>query len=81
VPDDVTHVSIMIDGKAAGEASKQTDGTWHFSTAALADGAHTVSVTVTDEAGNTSSKDLNFTVDTTLSQPTLQLSSDSDTGH
>ncbi|MEB5754525.1 Ig-like domain-containing protein [Citrobacter cronae] len=81
VPDDVTHVSIMIDGKAAGEASKQTDGKWHFSTAVLADGAHTVSVTVTDEAGNTSNKDLNFTVDTTLSAPTLQLSSDSDTGH
>ncbi|UQX60681.1 Ig-like domain-containing protein [Citrobacter sp. XT1-2-2] len=81
VPDDVTHVSIMIDGKAAGEASKQTDGKWHFSTAVLADGAHTVSVTVTDEAGNTSNKDLNFTVDTTLSVPTLQLSSDSDTGH
>ncbi|MBU5603869.1 Ig-like domain-containing protein, partial [Citrobacter sp. S55_ASV_140] len=81
VPDDVTHVSIMIDGKAAGEASKQTDGKWHFFTAVLADGAHTVSVTVTDEAGNTSNKDLNFTVDTTLSVPTLQLSSDSDTGH
>ncbi|TKU83371.1 Ig-like domain-containing protein, partial [Citrobacter sp. wls707] len=81
VPDDVTHVSIMIDGKAAGEASKQTDGKWHFSTAVLADGAHTVSVTVTDEAGNTSNKDLNFTVDTTLSVPKLQLSSDSDTGH
>ncbi|MGU0042339.1 Ig-like domain-containing protein, partial [Citrobacter freundii complex sp. 2025EL-00176] len=81
VPDDVTHVSIAIDGKAAGEASKQSDGTWHFSTAALADGAHTITVTVTDQAGNSSHKDLNFTVDTTLSQPTLQLSSESDSGY
>ncbi|KLW90281.1 hypothetical protein SP99_00471 [Enterobacter sp. BIDMC92] len=80
VPADVTHVVIMIDGKAAGNASKQADGTWHFTASELTDGAHTLSVVVTDKAGNTSQQDKTFTVDTTLSVPTLSLASESDSG-
>ncbi|HDR2795657.1 TPA: Ig-like domain repeat protein, partial [Enterobacter asburiae] len=80
-PDDVTHVSILIDGKVAGSAIKQADGKWHFTAGELADGAHTLSVTVTDKAGNISQQELAFTVDTTLSTPTLTLTGESDSGY
>ncbi|HCL5083865.1 TPA: hypothetical protein N2F56_004429, partial [Salmonella enterica] len=48
--------------------------------AALTDGEHSIVATVTDLAGNTATSSLDFTVDTTLSVPTLDLAEASDTG-
>ncbi len=43
------------------------NGTWSFTSPALADGSHSLTVTATDAAGNTSaaSDPITFTVDTT----------------
>jgi Ca2+-binding RTX toxin-like protein len=45
-------------------------------TAPTADGAHTVVITDTDSAGNTTNASLSFTLDNTIATPTVALSSD-----
>jgi len=60
-------VTIYDNGTKLGTALVQPDGTWTFTpTTPLLDGSHSVTVTATDPAGNTSapSTPLNFTVDT-----------------
>ncbi|WP_208457051.1 Ig-like domain-containing protein [Burkholderia sp. BCC1640] len=60
-------VTIYDGEKAIGSTVVNMDGTWSFRpTGPLADGAHSLSTTVTDRAGNVSghSKPLEFTVDT-----------------
>ncbi|HEY6871081.1 MAG TPA: Ig-like domain-containing protein [Geobacteraceae bacterium] len=49
-------------------------------TAPTVDGTHTVQVRDTDVAGNTSSKSLTFTLDTTIATPTVALTVDSTDG-
>ncbi|MCA1854353.1 Ig-like domain-containing protein [Massilia oculi] len=49
----------------------------HYDASALQDGAHTVTVTDTDTAGNTRTTLLSFTLDTTLNAPTLALTTNS----
>ncbi|WP_227410564.1 Ig-like domain-containing protein, partial [Citrobacter werkmanii] len=44
------------------------------------DGDHSIVATVTDLAGNTATSSLTFTVDTTLSVPTIDLADASDSG-
>ena len=59
-------VTVTIDGAVAGTATADSTGTWAFTpTSDLTDGAHTVSATQTDTAGNTrhASADTTFTVD------------------
>ncbi|MGO4381699.1 beta strand repeat-containing protein, partial [Pseudoduganella sp. RAF19] len=51
-----------------------------YDASALADGAHNVSVTDTDAAGNTKSASLGFTLDTTLTAPTVSLVQDTSDG-
>jgi P pilus assembly chaperone PapD len=77
---DAVSVMVSIDGGAAVAATKDADGKWHFTSGALADGDHSISVVVTDLAGNTSNASLTFTVDTTLSIPTLDMVDASDSG-
>ncbi|WP_301771122.1 Ig-like domain-containing protein [Burkholderia orbicola] len=60
-------VTIYDGDKAIGSSVVNADGTWTFRpTEPLADGAHNLSTTVTDRAGNTSgrSPSIGFTVDT-----------------
>ncbi|WP_186132029.1 Ig-like domain-containing protein [Burkholderia gladioli] len=59
-------VTIYDGDQAIGSTLVQSDGTWHFRlTEPLADGAHSLSTTVTDPAGNTSerSESIAFTVE------------------
>jgi uncharacterized protein (TIGR03382 family) len=60
-------VSVIIDGMLAGTAVADATGAWSFSPmGALTAGAHTVSATAKDAAGNTSPPSLtvHFTIDT-----------------
>ncbi|MDP3156351.1 MAG: Ig-like domain-containing protein [Archangium sp.] len=59
-------VTVSIDGVVAGTVTADASGNWSFTTAALAEGAHTVRVTATDSVGNVSvnSNTNTFTVDT-----------------
>ncbi|HCD7429121.1 TPA: Ig-like domain repeat protein, partial [Citrobacter werkmanii] len=77
---DAISVMVSIDGGTPVAATKDADGQWHIDSAALADGDHTIVATVTDLAGNTATSSLTFTVDTTLSVPTIDLADASDSG-
>ncbi|MCL5521699.1 Ig-like domain-containing protein, partial [Citrobacter cronae] len=78
---DAVSVMVSIDGGKPVAATKAADGQWHIDSTALADGDHTIVATVTDLAGNTvDSATLTFTVDTTLSVPTIDLTDASDSG-
>ncbi|WP_366919726.1 Ig-like domain-containing protein [Burkholderia orbicola] len=62
-------VTIYDGDKAIGSSVVNADGTWAFRPIEpLADGAHSLSTTVTDKAGNTSERgdSIDFTVDTTI---------------
>jgi Ca2+-binding RTX toxin-like protein len=56
-------VLVSIDGNAAGSIFTDANGRWTF-TPTVADGLHTVSVSETDLAGNTTTKLMSFTLDT-----------------
>ncbi|WP_170975160.1 Ig-like domain-containing protein, partial [Citrobacter sp. wls615] len=78
---DAVSVMVSIDGGTPVAATKDAAGQWHITSGELADGDHTIVATVTDLAGNTAdSATLSFTVDTTLSVPTLDLADASDSG-
>ncbi|MEL0570741.1 beta strand repeat-containing protein, partial [Citrobacter werkmanii] len=77
---DAFSVMVSIDGGAPVAATKAADGQWHIDSSALADGDHSIVATVTDLAGNTATSSLAFTVDTTLSVPTIDLAAASDSG-
>ncbi|WNG33155.1 adhesin [Archangium violaceum] len=60
-------ITVIIDGVAAGTVTADAAGNWSYTpTTDLTEGPHTVTVTATDAAGNTSpeSSVRNFTVDT-----------------
>ncbi|ECG4970401.1 Ig-like domain repeat protein [Salmonella enterica subsp. enterica serovar London] len=80
--DDITHVRVKIDNAANWiELSKGGDGRWIFNVgSALPDGQHTLLVDVTDIAGNVAQETLQFTIDTTLREPTIVLDPTHDTG-
>ncbi|MFL3521614.1 Ig-like domain-containing protein, partial [Citrobacter cronae] len=77
---DAFSVMVSIDGGKPVAATKAADGQWHIDSSALTDGDHTIVATVTDLAGNTATSSLTFTVDTTLSVPTIDLADASDSG-
>lgn len=60
-------VEIFIDGGSVGTTTANGSGVWAFTTAALAEGDHTVAATFTDIAGNPSAQSatLSFNIDTT----------------
>ncbi|EGD2019295.1 Ig-like domain repeat protein [Salmonella enterica] len=80
--DDITHVRVKIDNAANWiELTKGGDGRWIFNVgSALPDGQHTLLVDVTDIAGNVTQETLQFTIDTTLREPTIVLDPTHDTG-
>jgi MYXO-CTERM domain-containing protein len=62
-------ITILVDGAVVGTTTANPDGNWTFTpTTPLAEGPHTVTVTATDPAGNTSppSTAITVTVDTTV---------------
>lgn len=73
-------VNIYDGGTLLGTAIVAANGTWSFTSPALTDGQHSLSVTVTDAAGNTSAATdaVTFTVDTVppVAAGDLQLSND-----
>lgn len=56
-------VTVTIDGQTLTAIVAQ-NGQWQVSTSTLTDGSYTVTATVTDQAGNTSTRSGNITVDT-----------------
>ncbi len=74
-----TTVSLILDGSLLGTTSANASGAWSFTpSSALTENLHTLKVTATDRAGNTSqpTADIIFTVDVTapiapaIAQPT-----------
>jgi len=58
-------IHLTIDGSPIGEAATvAVNGSWSFTPTGLADGLHTVVASQTDEAGNTGTASLDFTLDT-----------------
>ncbi|EJU8569083.1 Ig-like domain repeat protein, partial [Salmonella enterica] len=82
VPEDVNAVRLSIDGgKTWVDAKKTSAGVWDYSwTTDITEGVHTLTVEATDIAGNTATRTLDFTVDTTLSVPTITLDTANDSG-
>ncbi|EDU4941216.1 hypothetical protein DFW01_004526, partial [Salmonella enterica subsp. arizonae] len=82
VPEDVNAVRLSIDGGTTWvNATKTSAGIWNYSwTTDLTEGAHMLTVEATDAAGNTATRTLDFTIDTTLSMPTITLDNADDTG-
>ncbi|EDV3051263.1 Ig-like domain repeat protein, partial [Salmonella enterica subsp. enterica] len=80
--DDITHVRVKIDNAANWiELTKGGDGRWIFNVASsLPDGQHSLLVDVRDIAGNVAQETLQFTIDTTLREPTIVLDPTHDTG-
>ncbi|PLR52304.1 hypothetical protein CYR34_05560, partial [Chimaeribacter arupi] len=76
VPEDVVTVMLVLDNGAQTPVVKDATGKWQFTAPALADGHHTLVVSVTDKAGNTAQTSLDFTVDTTLNIPQIALADD-----
>ena len=73
-----TAVTIKEGGTTLGTTTAGGTGVWSFTPAGLADGAHALSATQTDQAGNTGSATLNFTLDRTA--PVVSVALASDTG-
>ncbi|EIN9272764.1 Ig-like domain repeat protein, partial [Salmonella enterica] len=82
VPEDVNAVRLSIDGGATWvNATKGAAGIWDYTWPdEVKDGKYTLQVEATDKAGNTTKQMLAFTIDTTLSIPTIELDSKDDTG-
>ncbi|MGX8903658.1 Ig-like domain-containing protein, partial [Citrobacter werkmanii] len=75
---DVTKVQVIINGTAY-DAVK-AEGKWTFTAPELADGDYSVTVQVTDDAGNVqTSTALAVTVDTRVAAPVIALSDDTGT--
>ncbi|WP_017348354.1 Ig-like domain-containing protein, partial [Pantoea sp. A4] len=74
-------VSVYDGTELLGTVTVGTDGSWSFTTPSLGDGAHSLTTTVTDAAGNVSpaSDPISFTVDTVAPEAAtdLQLANDS----
>ncbi|EDW2330168.1 hypothetical protein XI30_004454, partial [Salmonella enterica subsp. enterica] len=83
VPGDVNEVSLSIDGGMTWVKATQsaTPGVWNYTwPGTVPDGDYTLNVKATDNAGNTVTETLHFTIDTTLSTPVIVLDSADDTG-
>ena len=77
-----TYVSVYDGTTLLGTATVGANGTWSFTTPALSNGAHSLTVTVTDAAGNVSSATdpFNFSVTADLPPATTTLEITDDTG-
>lgn len=77
---DVVKVTVWINGQPAGTATQDAEGKWSYTAETLGDGEHTIEVRIEDKAGNTESQTLKFTIDKILSQPTIALNAETDSG-
>ncbi len=77
-----TYVSVYDGTTLLGTATVGADGTWSFTTPALSNGAHSLTVTVTDTAGNVSAATdpFNFSVTADLPPATSTLEINDDNG-
>ena len=73
-----TVVTIKEGGTILGTAMADATGAWSFTPSGLADGAHTLTASQTDLAGNTGTATLSFTLDRTA--PAVSMALVSDTG-
>ncbi|EGA6601670.1 Ig-like domain repeat protein, partial [Salmonella enterica] len=83
VPDDVDRVRLSIDGGKTwvNATPGLVKGSWDYTwLGKVPEGKHTLIVEATDIAGNTATRTLDFTVDTTLSVPTIMLDTANDSG-
>ncbi|EBG2397030.1 Ig domain protein, partial [Salmonella enterica subsp. enterica] len=82
VPTDVNSVLLSIDGGTNWvSATLAANGVWEYTWPMdLVEGAYTLTVKATDKAGNTATDTLNFTIDNTLSMPTITLDTVDDSG-
>ncbi|ECJ5865958.1 Ig-like domain repeat protein, partial [Salmonella enterica subsp. diarizonae] len=83
VPDDVDRVRLSIDGGKTwvNATPGLIKGSWDYTwLGKVPEGKHTLIVEATDIAGNTATRTLDFTVDTTLSVPTITLDTANDSG-
>ena len=71
-------VTIKEGSTVLGTTTADATGAWSFTPAGLIDGAHTLTASQTDLAGNTGTATLSFTLDTTA--PALSIALVSDTG-
>ncbi|EIP8432513.1 Ig-like domain repeat protein, partial [Salmonella enterica] len=83
VPTDVNEVRLSIDGGTTWVKATQsaTKGVWDYTWLSdVGEGKHTLTVEATDAAGNKTTQTLDFTIDTTLSEPTIALDDTNDSG-
>ncbi|EGL5267148.1 hypothetical protein IQ658_004329, partial [Salmonella enterica] len=82
-PGDVNAVRLSLDGDTNWvNATKNAAGVWEYSWPGdVGEGKHTLTVEATDAAGNTATRTLEFTIDTTLSEPVITLDSADDSGN
>ncbi|EDY4904367.1 Ig-like domain repeat protein, partial [Salmonella enterica] len=83
VPTDVNEVRLSIDGGTTWVKATQsaTKGVWDYTWLSdVGEGKHTLTVEATDAAGNKTTQTLDFTIDTTLSEPTITLDDTNDSG-
>ncbi|MDK9359064.1 Ig-like domain-containing protein [Lelliottia sp. V106_10] len=67
-------VTLLSDGQPFGTAVVNSQGNWTFTpTAPLADGAHTITISTTDVAGNTSTTNTTFTLTVDTQPPAAPL--------
>ncbi len=71
-----TLVTIKEGGVTLGTAMADGTGAWNFAPVGLADGAHVISVSQTDLAGNTGTATLSFTLDSSASTVSVALFAD-----
>ncbi|WP_139759068.1 Ig-like domain-containing protein, partial [Salmonella enterica] len=83
VPTDVNVVRLSIDGGKTwfNATQSSTSGVWDYTWLTdVANGSHTLTVEATDAAGNKATQNLEFNIDTLLSEPTIALDSTDDSG-
>ncbi|EBX9259906.1 hypothetical protein EZ775_24315, partial [Salmonella enterica subsp. enterica serovar Kisangani] len=83
VPTDVNEVRLSIDGGKTWFNATQsaTPGVWDYTWLAdVGEGKHTLTVEATDKAGNQTTQQLDFIIDTLLSEPTIVLDNTDDSG-
>ncbi len=67
-------ITLLSDGQPFGTAVVNSQGNWTFTpTAALADGPHTITISTTDVAGNTSTTNTTFTLTVDTQPPAAPL--------
>ncbi|MCT4709123.1 Ig-like domain-containing protein [Enterobacteriaceae bacterium H11S18] len=72
-----TTVNIYDNGALLGSTTAAADGSWAFTPAnALNDGAHTLTVTAANAAGESTPAEFSITVDTVISKPVLDAVTD-----